>query len=242
MNNLFKKIAIYFVLISIIISSSSFGFADSPFLIHERKTIENISSGVVHEHIQRFTSNGWLNVNVLRVNIQDQYTEIGSLFSDEGISKKEKLTQMMKNSNAVAGINGDFFYWNKYFSPLGTVVNNNELISSPSFAKEPLSVFTIDNNENPFLSYWGWNIKVIPENSDPISVRVKNKATSNYTVIGLYDKNWSSETFGNLIYDDMTEVIVINDTVTDIRVGQEPIDMPENGYILVGRVKLVKRY
>lgn len=235
MNKFLRKIISYITSGVIIFSSLSLSFADKPILLHERKTVENISSGVVHEHIQKFTSDGWWNINVLRVNLKDKYTNLDVLFNEEGISKKDTLSNMIKNSQAVAGINGDFFSTAKSSFPLGVVISNGKMISSPPYHWDRLPIFAIDKNNHPFISFWKWEIKAVPEDGQPVILSAINKSSDKYEEVILYDKNWSLKTIGNTYFDDMIEIIVEKDTVKEIRINKPPIDMPENGYILTGR-------
>ncbi len=41
-----------------------------------------------------------------------------------------------------------------------------------------------------------------------------------------------AKSFGNRFHEDVVEMVVIDDIVTDIRIGQDPIDIPDNGYII----------
>ncbi|WP_427338006.1 phosphodiester glycosidase family protein [Caloranaerobacter sp. DY30410] len=235
MNRLFKKVVSYIASGVIIFSSLSMSFADKPILLHERKTVENISSGVIHEHIQKFTSDGWWNINVLRVNLKDKYTSLDVLFNKEGISKRETLSNMIKNSQAIAGINGDFFSTAKDSFPLGVVISNGEMVSSPPYHWNRLPVFAIDKNNYPFISFWKWQIKAVPEDGQPVILSAINKSSDKYEEVILYDKNWSLKSIGNTYFDDMIEIVVEENTVKEVRINQPPIDMPENGYILTGR-------
>lgn len=235
MNKFMKKVVTCVAATSIFLSTLSIGYASDPILIHERSWVENISSGVLHEQIQKFTSEGWWNINVLRVDLDDRYTEIGALFSEKGISNRDTLTNMIKEKKAVAGINGDFFEASTNPYPLGAVVSNGKIVSTPIEPNRQLPVFSIDDNNIPFISSWDWDVKLIPENGEPIQIASINKDDPLFYVVRMYDKDWNSMTIGNTRYEDLVEVIVVDNEVADIRIGMEPVEMPENGYILVGR-------
>ncbi|QIB27537.1 phosphodiester glycosidase family protein [Caloranaerobacter azorensis] len=235
MNKLFKRVVSYIAGGVIIFSSFSMSFAAKPILLHEWKNTENISSGVIHEHIQKFTSDGWWNINVLRVNLKDKYTNLDVLFNKEGISKKDTLSNMIKNSQAIAGINGDFFSTAKSSFPLGVVVSNGKMVSSPPYHWNRLPIFAIDKNNYPFISFWKWEIKAVPEGGQPVILSAINKSSNKHEEVILYDKNWSLKSIGNTYFNDMIEIVVEKDIVKEVRIGQPPIDMPENGYILTGR-------
>ncbi|WP_425447114.1 phosphodiester glycosidase family protein [Dethiothermospora halolimnae] len=235
MKKVMKKIMTGVVSVSILLSSGTIGLADEPFIIHERLNSEKITGGVSYENLQRFTSDGWWNINVLRIDLNDEYTDIDTIFSDKGVSHKETITNMVKSSNAIAGINGDFFWKTNNNYPIGTMIADGEFISTPDYVPNEKAVFSITNEKVPFITYWKTDIAVKSQWGHSIKVVSKNKDNSLYESVCMYDKNWSEKTIGNTIYPDMTEVIVKDGVVIDIRMGQEPVDMPEDGYILVGR-------
>ena len=235
MNRFINKIVIYITMITIFISNSTITFAVGNSTIHERISTENVSSGVVHENIQKFTFDGWLNINILRVDLDDKYTEVDTIFSSKGVSSKDKLTTMMKDSSAVAGINGDFFWKTNNYYPIGTLIKNGEFISTPDYVPNEKAVLSINDEKVSSIAYWTANIRAITENGQVIKIVSKNKDNSLYGDVCMYDKNWNDKTLGNTIYTDMVEIIVVGNKVSEIRDAQEPTDMPEEGYILVGR-------
>lgn len=178
-----KRIFSLIVAAFIVVSTFTVSFGQS-VIIHERKTSENISSGVVHEHIQKFTSNGWWNINVLRVNLNDEYTEVRPIFSNEGISKREKISKMVQDQNAVAGINGDFFASFNYSSPLGIVVRDGDIISTVTEREINLPTLAIDKNNQVLLSYWTTSIKVITEQNNIINIKSKTRLAPTIVILG----------------------------------------------------------
>lgn len=234
MKKSFKKIIILILAIAMVISTLTFSFAQ-PVIIHERRSSEIISSGVIHEHIQKFTDKGWWNINILRIDLNDKYTEIKPIFSNEGMGKRERLSKIVGEKNAIAGINGDFFASFNYSSPLGIVVVDGEIISTVTEREKNLPTIAIDENNQILLSYWTTSIKAIIEGYNIVNIRSKNKASSTYNEIRAYDSNWNKQSFGNSLFTDMVEVVIDNNEVIDVRYGQPPIDIPINGYILVGR-------
>ncbi|WIV12069.1 phosphodiester glycosidase family protein [Proteiniborus sp. MB09-C3] len=221
---------------AIIFCSFTPSFASKPFIIHEEKMSENISSGVIHETIKQFNANGWWNINVLRINLDDQYTDIKTLFSKDGISKRDTITNMMKSSNVVGAINGDYFSTVHNSYPEGVVIDGGIMVSSPYDTwNQGLPVFAVDNYKNPSISFWDWSIKVIAQNGAALNVKAMNKESKLHEDIIIYDKNWNSQSLGNKVFNDLIEVVVVNDYVSEIRVGQPPISFPQDGYIITGR-------
>lgn len=236
MNRYLRNLVIGVSSAVIVFSSFTPSYAAMPFIIHEEKTTENISSGVVHETIKQFNANGWWNINVLKVDLDDEYTEIEALFSKEGISKRETVPNLMKSSNVVGAINGDFFSTVYSSYPEGVVIHKGKMISSPYDTwNQGLPVFAVDNAKNPSISFWDWSIKLTAQNGALLNVKAMNKESKQHEDILIYDKNWGSQSLGNKVFNDLVEVVVVNDYVTEVRVGQPPIPFPENGYIITGR-------
>lgn len=248
MNKFNKKITVSIVALAIILSSSFLPFADVsnaqslPYTIHENKASEYLSSGVIHEHVQKFTAKGWWNINVLRVDLQDEYTEIKGLFSSKGISNRDKVSTMVKDSNAIAGVNADFFEYKPFASPLGTLINDGEIISSPMAKQYAKPAFVLDQNKNAQIAYFDKKLAAVSSaTGKEVILSAINKACQSYEEVMLYNKHWGSKSIGNKLHNDLIEVVVIDDIVTEVRIGQPPIDIPENGYVIVGRGRVEDR-
>ena len=78
-------------------------------VLHEDVSFENISPGVVLKNYRRFTDSGWLNINVLEVDVSNKYTSLDLLSSSNGVGCLQSVKTMATNSNSIAAINGDFF-------------------------------------------------------------------------------------------------------------------------------------
>lgn len=78
-------------------------------ILHQTENESRISSGTVLKNYNLFTDAGWININVLEVDLTDKYTSIGLLTSSDGASKLKNVLSMAQNSGAIAAINGDFF-------------------------------------------------------------------------------------------------------------------------------------
>lgn len=249
MNKYIKKFIVSLLAIGIILSGSSFlpfiqvsNAQNLPFQIHESITTEYLSSGVVHENVKKFRSNGWWNINVLRVDLEDEYTEIKGLFSSKGISNRDKVTTMVNESNAIAGVNGDFFTYKPIPSPLGTLINDGEIISSPMAKEYAKPAFVLDNNKNAQITYFDKRLAAVSSaTGKEVILSAINKASQAYAEVMLYNRHWGSKSIGNKFHNDLIEIVVIDNVVTEVRIGQPPIDIPENGYVLVGRERVKDR-
>lgn len=207
-----------------------------PSSIYETTERNNISSGVVHEKIMRFTTSGWWNINVLRINLSDPYTEIKGLYNPVGIPNRDKVSTLVEKHNAVAGINGDFFNYAPLPHSMGTLINNGEMVSSPIEESYSLPSFFIDILNRAKIDYVQRSMNAINRTQDKtIIINTINKVTPNFNSVTLLDKLWGTKSIGNRFHDDLIEVVVDNNIVTDVRVGKDAVDIPANGYVLAIR-------
>ncbi|MDU5079784.1 phosphodiester glycosidase family protein [uncultured Tissierella sp.] len=208
-----------------------------PYSIYQNIEKNNISSGVVHEKIMRFTTAGWWNINVLRINLLDPHTEIKSLINPNGMPSRDKVSSMVEKHNAVAGINGDFFNYSPMPSTLGALIENGELLTARrDDAKPLLPGFFVDFLNNANIDYFQRTMEATNlTKGNKININAVNNVSTYFDAVTLLNKHWGPKSIGTKFHNDLVEVVVKNDIVTDVRVGQEAIDIPEDGYVLIVR-------
>ena len=202
--------------------------------VHEEVSRTPIASGAVHEKMLRFGPSGWQHINVVRMDLRDEYVNLELLQSSSGVSTKETLTTMMQQAeNPVAGINADFFYLLNPDSPLGIMVRDGQIVSSP-VTVEPFSSFALTKSGEFLMPDWKNHMYVSTEKGDIFSIKAYNKITWNYRETSILDRNWGSMSPGaSPDYPDLVEVVVIDGQATEIRRGQSPTAIPADGYILL---------
>ncbi|HZK33370.1 MAG TPA: phosphodiester glycosidase family protein, partial [Tissierellaceae bacterium] len=238
-NNI-KKILVSFLAAATMFTSATPALAQIPVnvppVIHERQSATPISSGVTHEHIQKFTTLGWWNINVLRVNLNDPYTNVQGIFSEKGISSRSNVSSMVEKSNAVAGINGDFFDYSPVAVSLGTLINDGEIISSRADHAEALPAIFIDLLNNAEINYLKKQTTATNLNTgDVLTAGLINSVMKNFDLPIVLTPKWGEKSLGTKYRNDLVEVVVVEDKVASIRKGQEAVPIPENGYVLVAR-------
>ena len=72
---------------------------DNP-IYYESVTTETVTSGVIYEHIVRFTKQGWQDVNVLRVHATNPYINLEALVNPESLLISEKPPRNSRRSMA----------------------------------------------------------------------------------------------------------------------------------------------
>ena len=200
-----------------------------PEKIYERVYETPVSPGAVHENLQRFTTSGWWNINVLRVDLTDRYTSVGSLFNPSGLSSRDSVGGMVEKKNAVAGINGDFYNFQPIPSSLGALIDNGRIISSPNH----LPVFYLEDQE-AYVDYFTTRITLTNSRTGyQMPVTTINKVSTNFDTIMLLNSDWGSKSIGNKFHADLTEFLVMNGTIVDKRTGGTAFDIPQDNYSFV---------
>ncbi|HHV46678.1 MAG TPA: hypothetical protein GXX53_07250 [Tissierellia bacterium] len=236
-----RKILLSFVLLVLIASAipAAVLAVDMPYVIYETSHSRYIGSGIKYENIKKFTSQGWWNINLIRVDLTNEYAEIKGLFSDKGLSNRQAVSDLVTRSNAVAGINGDFFNYNPIPHPMGTFIENGEIISSPIERAYALPTFYLDIYNNADIAFFDRSMKITSlESGKSVNISLINK-TADMNMVTLLNKNWGSKSFGNKYNDpthgEMVEMVVVDDVVKEIRIGKEAVSIPENGYVICVR-------
>ncbi|MFV9566919.1 phosphodiester glycosidase family protein [Thermoanaerobacter mathranii] len=208
--------------------------ANTYTILDRKEFTQNLSKGVVHKNIVYFTTEGWINVNVLKVDLTDKYTDVSVIFNPSGIKNRMSVRDMANTYGAVASVNGDFFDTTTGFV-IGATVKDGRLITDPSNIGK-LATFSIDANGIPSIEYWSKSMSVTLPNGTKLPLAAINKISSTFEYLGMYTRDWFSTSPGaNENVPQLVEVVVDgNDRVLEVRQGQPPVEIPQGGYVLAG--------
>ncbi len=118
------------------------------FIIHLSYKWKNVNSmiladGIVWER-KRVEFHGMkLMVNTIEIDTLKNSVSIFPMLSAKGIGYRETLVDMCKRSNAIAGINANYYDPNTN-TPIGLIVKSGKILSSP-YAMRPIFLRTQDN-------------------------------------------------------------------------------------------------
>ncbi len=208
-----------------------------PHSIYETKESQHLSSGVIHEKTLKFTTAGWWNINVIRIDLKDEYTELKGLINPSGIPNRDKVSTLVNKHNAVAAVNGDYFNYAPLPSAMGTLINNGEVISSPVELAYALPSFYLTQSNIGGIDYLDRNIVITSlANGQQIIVNTLNKVTTDFGTVTLLNKHWGNKSLGSRFHNDLTEALIVDGVIQEIRTGGEPFDIPaDNGFVLAVR-------
>lgn len=203
-------------------------------ILSESYTEKIISKGVKQYNYSLYTANGPLKYTVVAADLNMSHLGIKPLYSDRGIKNLVNTKILASQNGALAAINADFFAWNYSLagtgSPLGAVIDNGKIISTPlnDFSANSLME---DHDGRISLGFLNHHTYVVSEkNGLTHDIACINKYDQMLSMC-MYDSGWG-ESFES-IYDGICKVVVESDGKVSAVTGEiGSIKIPQGGYVL----------
>ena len=206
--------------------------------LHEISETRIINSGTNLTKYKRLTDKGWLAINIIDVDLNDKNTSINVLTSSNGLQTFQNVkTMITNNKNCIAAINADFFNGtSKNGNIIGMTIKEGKLLTSTYYeneVKDVLASFVLNDDNSVIFDYFTNKITLTNlSNNDSISVSDINKLSSNYEYPILYNSDWGKKSIGSSQDLILTELVVKNNKVIDIRYNKEAVEIPEDGFVI----------
>ncbi len=219
----------------IIINIISVSYANS--ILYKKANITPISTGTYLTEYSILTEDGWVKANVISIDINDDFNKIGLLTSYSGDRYLSSTYNMTKQNNAIAGINADFFAGrNGIGHAIGLAIDDGIVASSPTWLnneENKYASFLIDEDNNVLYEYVSSRIKLEFLDDDyEISIRDINKYSDDYSLASVFNRKFGEYSIGSSEELNLTEIVVDDDEIVEVRVNEEKCEIPENGYVV----------
>lgn len=229
-----KSLALIIVLAVISVTFNTAVFA-APQVIDQTVEKQNITSGVALEKYTRFTTSGWINSNVLRVDLKNENVRVDSLVNKSPVSGIKSVRYLADSAGALAAVNASFFDMTSG-DAFGSILSNGEYAMAT--AKEnntQTAAFSLDNLNNALFGYWDTKIDLITPTGNKRPVATYNRYTGYYNYkMYIVDSKWGSKTPGvSKNYPAWLEMVVENGVVKEFSENKPGIDIPKNGYVVL---------
>ncbi len=203
----------------------------------QKETTTKLASGVDTTEYQLFTEDGWVTIHVLTADLENDYTQIDLLTSQKGAGKLENILSMAQNADAVAAINADFFAGNNGNGhSIGLSMRDSTVISSAALenaSKSTFATFLLDEHNQAFCEYVTNQITITSKKTKKsTTIQSVNKYATNYDIPALFTSDWGEFSIGSSDSLHLTELVVKNNKVLEIRQDQPSVAIPENGFVL----------
>lgn len=204
---------------------------------------EIISRGVVLKSIKMKTDEGPLNVYVLEADLSDPYVKIDTIIGSDGtLEKNQVVTEMARRTGAVAAVNGDFFQMAESGRTIGLACQDGQLVESPAMRNDMYG-FGITEDKEPLMDIFQFTGQVVTGagKSFPLAginkpgYLLMNGVSSDVDALQMYTTLWGTTSRGKI--SGLTGVkvaVVMNGVVKQVLTDDQPVTIPQNGYILQG--------
>ena len=228
-----KKGLIQILTIILLIHSVSFGNS----IIYQDVKESELSTGVVLKEYNLLTEDGWVKAYIAETDLEDEYTSLGLLKSEDGVSKLSSTMAMTKFKNAIVGINADFFSGRAGKGhAIGLAVESGEIITSATYennSKDQFVTLYFNEKNSPFYEYFKNEITIYcGKNKEEIKATDINKYSLDLSIPSIYTRAWGEYSIGSTEELPVVEVVVEDDEVVEIRENEEATKIPENGYVI----------
>ncbi|HJV44414.1 MAG TPA: phosphodiester glycosidase family protein [Bacillota bacterium] len=208
----------------------------------KEQSVRSIAPGITYKEYSEAMENTRVIFRVVEVDLSNPNIKVKPIYGNNGqIGSKAKVTTMVSQSGAVAAINSSFFRTDNEGGTLGTIIKDGKILSNP--AKVPgWKTLAFTKGGQAVIGSFGFRGQIKAPNGKTFPLEGLNKTeyfapgslASNYSDnIHLFTRDWSPISRGSLEgYEDILEVEVKDNMVTDIRTSLGPKPIPQNGYVL----------
>ncbi|WP_053955319.1 phosphodiester glycosidase family protein [Inediibacterium massiliense] len=215
------------------ISIPSFSYANIANTVYEQKNESYIAKGIKHEQHLKFTNSGWVNINVIRVNLDEPYATLDLLFHQNGLGQKAKVSEFVnQRSDVVGAVNGDFFNM-KGAATIGPMVRDGELLTTTAYLGQAVPSMSFTNEKIPTIQNWVNNAIVLTNVTKGYNFEVlaANKESDYAHISVIYTPKWGVQTPAKNLAGGI-QMVIQNNIVTEILPGGTAKVIPPNGSVI----------
>ncbi len=228
-----KSLALLLVLATFWLSSSNTAIA-APQVINQTVEKQNITSGLVLEQFHRFTTSGWIESQVLSVDLSNENIKVDSLINNNSVTSVSTVKNLAKSKGAIAAVNGSFFDL-KTGDVFGPVMSSGEFAVALTKKNNDLATLSLDELNNALFTYLDTKVELLTPIGKKMPVAAYNRYTGFYNNnMYILDSKWGQKTPGvTEQYPSWMEMVVENGVVNEFRENMPGIDIPKNGFVVM---------
>ncbi|NLY42868.1 MAG: phosphodiester glycosidase family protein [Clostridiaceae bacterium] len=240
-----KKVILTAGIIGIILFSAAFLFIpkekkDEIKLKHEDKgrEIEEIPNPVIYKQFDEVINGNIQRINMLEVNVQDSRIKLLPVLSQDSIFGFETTSSMAARKEAVAAINGGFFY--PYGQPSGLVVIDGKLLSTARDSSAR-PAFVVNGNREFHISNVSVQVIVKIENISFYIDGINREPGNDEIIVFTPDYGLTTRINGRTSLNVVAEDNVVSHIVS----SDEEVSIPRAGIVIVAtgeRISALKEW
>ncbi|XEC95362.1 stalk domain-containing protein [Paenibacillus tarimensis] len=186
------------------------------------------------------------NVHVIEIDLSNPYVSLDVMSGKNNtVANRNSITNMVKETGAVAGVNADYFNMSAEGVPMGPQITSGTFMSSPSVL-QGMYAFALTKDRTPIIDEFGFEGELVAANGQSFSLSGINQTSymmevggqaqrSHVNAMYIYTSAWTSAERPNTANSATTptEVLVQDGIVVQIAENTTlPLNPPANGYIL----------
>ncbi len=210
--------------------------SNSSTLLYKYGEKETLTKGVTYEKSSRLYKDGWVDVYLLTMDMQNTNGVLDVIESTTDLGLKKTVQAFAtENNNVIAAVNGDFFGSGNPMSSMGQVYENGKFKQTQNYyngTENRYASFLVDGTI-PFIDYVKSSLVFYATNGQTIEIQAKNKYT-NFSKAVYFDREVLTSTASiDKRVSGLYKIVVENNSVTYVSGAGETVNIPENGYVIV---------
>lgn len=228
---MFKVIKTIFLTVVLCMMITNFTFANDIVL---KKYELELSDDLNFIKIDKIKDNKAYGINILEFDYKDYIDDLELFFNKEGFEERKIISDINKDDDYIALINGDLFSMEEKSFSIGPMLKESKVLSTPHYKDDIYASFFL--NEKDFLmDYVMANPYIINEENDKeLKISAINKPSQYFGNIVIYTNEYLKKTPGaNDVYYDLCEIVVSDNKVKDIRVSKPSYELLDDEYVIL---------
>lgn len=183
-------------------------------------------------------------IHVVQIDLNNPYVSLNAMGGKNGsVTQRQSVTEMAKETKAVAGINADVFNTTGEGAPIGAQINAGQLLVSTS-QLTGMYAFGVTKDNGAVIDSFQFEGTISAEDGSSIPLAGVNKqlywiepgkANSHVNALYLYTSAWTAPERPSNTGTKPTEALVVDGFVQEVSVDKAiATPIPANGYILRG--------
>lgn len=195
-----------------------------------------VSKGITHKRIVQTYENGVQSIYLTIADLSDPALGLNLLYNrSTGFINRQELSALAaQDPNAVVSINGDFFQTSNPSYSTGIMYENGKMLSSPSYKNGEMASMILENGNNIVFDYVSSGVTMSNlssgQNYQSLSIN-KHSGTFAYPII--FTSEYRKYSIGSTDKLQLTEMVVQDSVVKEIRQGDKATAIPQNGFVVV---------
>ena len=193
--------------------------------------VYDVGTGVKHIRLKKYYQGRPVSINVVEINQNiNSKIKVKPELATTKLASKRSITTIAKKENSIVAVNGTFFK-PQTGVPLGTLMINGKIYTGPIYDRVAMGIFEGKDNKTTFdMSRVQLNAKAM---SNDIEVKIDNinqpRMLSTYVLA--YSPEWGQ--FAPPSPKEGMQIAITEDGKI-LKASANQLEIPENGYVLVG--------